>query len=138
MSCATDCLQGWIRSEAGSSSTGRIQCPQQGCGCFISHAELKELLLSQDSAEGAGAGAGAGAGEGEQLFRQLDRRALELLTGMHVRESERVIGKVSSDTHMFSINCKLLHVAQVPTPVCICVHHPTAHTSSPGTLRNWS
>jgi hypothetical protein len=71
------CLQGWITSEASSSSTGRIQCPQQGCACCISHQELRELLLLL----GQGGGGKEEGGEGEKLFRQIDRRALELLTG---------------------------------------------------------
>mmetsp|Transcript_26858 Transcript_26858/g.45308 ORF Transcript_26858/g.45308 Transcript_26858/m.45308 type:complete len:210 (+) Transcript_26858:136-765(+) len=59
-----DCLQGWISAEAAGSSTGRIQCPQQGCNCALSHAELKDLLADNTA-----------------LFGQLDRRTLELLTG---------------------------------------------------------
>lgn len=58
-----DCLLGWITAEAEGSSSGRIQCPQQGCSCGINHAELKDLLVDNTS-----------------LFAKLDRRALELLT----------------------------------------------------------
>lgn len=59
-----ECLQGWIRAESANSCSGSIKCPlSASCNCSLAHVELKELLSND-----------------EELFRKIDRQALELLS----------------------------------------------------------
>jgi hypothetical protein len=119
--CA-ECLQGWIAAEAESSSSGDIKCPQQGCAHHLGHQELRELL-GEDS-------------EGRALFRRIDRRALELLTGgnSNCLRHSLLLTLLSPHTSCLYV-CLLSFRVQPRMRVCTCVPPRTAPTSCLGTRR---
>lgn len=139
-----ECLRGWITAEAAGSSSGSVQCPQPECLQCVAHSELKELLVGN-----------------EALFRLMDRRALELLTGQCggtplvarsllcsvLSTCAWIVCVLLSTVRTLSlayparvfIYLIFLHVCgsvwQHPRRVCTCAPRPTAPTSCPGTRR---